>query len=104
MDRTLEVNFCFDLVRIADMKVQRSSTVFTYMGAYMYKRIRCSFLRSVSAFLTNSLLSFHVILFFSVLLLFLFPYAMGRPESWMLSVNRICLLHGDFKSFSSSLR
>jgi hypothetical protein len=66
----------------------------------LYKRTRCSFLLSVSAFLTNSLLSFHVILFFSVLLLFLLPYAMGRPESCMLSVNRICLLHGDLKSFS----
>ncbi len=33
MDRNLEVNFCFDLVRKAVMKVQRSSIVFTYMGA-----------------------------------------------------------------------
>jgi hypothetical protein len=33
MDRTLEVNFCFDLVCKAVMKVQRNSIVFTYMGA-----------------------------------------------------------------------
>jgi hypothetical protein len=33
MDRTPEVNFCFDLLCKAVMKVQRSSIVFTYMGA-----------------------------------------------------------------------
>jgi hypothetical protein len=91
VDKTLDVNFCFDLVCKVVVEVQRSFILFTYM----YKKLKLFFLLILSTIFMNSLFSFHVILFLFVLLL-LFLCARERQESCMLSLNRTCLLHGDF--------
>ncbi len=91
MDKTLDVNFCFDLVCKVVVEVQRSFILFTYM----YKKLKLFFFLILSTIFMNSLFSFHVILFLFVLLL-LFLCARERQESCMLSLNRTCLLHGDF--------
>ncbi len=97
IDRTLKINFWIYLVCRMVMKVQRSSIAFTYMGASHVQKNQKFFL--LFNFISVShefivFLSCHFIFF--VLLLFLLPCFMGRPKNYMLNVNIIFLLHGDF--------
>ncbi len=87
------------------VKVQRSHIIFIYMGVPNLTKTKLIILFLLSNFVKFSMktsFSFHVILIFIALSLFLLC-AMERQESCMLSVNRTCLFHGDlfFKSVFS---
>jgi hypothetical protein len=92
MNKTLEINLCFGLVGKVVLEVQRSSILFTYMGAPHVQKIRGFFF-----FLIFSSFFHEFIVFMKH---FVLPCAMERRESCMLTENRTCLLHGDLQKVS----
>jgi hypothetical protein len=81
VDRTLKVHFCFGLVCKVVLEVQKSSILFTYiMGMPHVQKTRDFFCFLIKlTFFMNSFLSYHVILFFFVLLSLL-PCVMERQK------------------------
>jgi hypothetical protein len=95
MDGTLYQKICFDLQSGCGGPKKFYSFQLHGCAKFYKNKTSSSFsLSNFVKFFMNSSLSFHVILIFFALSLFLLC-AMERQASCMLSVNRTCLFHGD---------